>query len=155
MAQIDSLLRHLKEHDGSDLHLVAGQPPRFRSKGSIREVEGQGVLASDALRDMMQEVASKRGWDEPDGGTRPPGRVQEGRPADDRGRGVGGHRPGHVLGGEAAVVRAARGRTGLRAEHRPGAERRSLFTPRASEGSAVVLKRDNPTRRLSVPAPFA
>ena len=64
MAQIDSLLMHLKEHDGSDLHLVAGQPPRFRGKGAVRIIEGQGVLSHEALRAMMQEVASHRGWEE-------------------------------------------------------------------------------------------
>ncbi len=66
MAQIDLLLRHLKEFDGSDLHLVAGQPPRFRSKGSVRTIDGQDAIGHDDLRAMMQEVASQRGWDEYD-----------------------------------------------------------------------------------------
>ena len=64
MAQIDPLLVHVKENDGSDLHLVAGQPPRFRAKGAIQVIEGQATIAPDALRDMMQEVASTRAWDE-------------------------------------------------------------------------------------------
>lgn len=64
MAAIDSLLVHMKENDGSDLHLVAGQPPRFRAKGAIRIIEGQDVLTDDALRAMMEEVASTRQWDE-------------------------------------------------------------------------------------------
>ncbi len=66
MAQIDLLLRHLKEFDGSDLHLVAGQPPRFRSKGSVRTIDGQDAIGHDDLRAMMQEVASQRGWNEYD-----------------------------------------------------------------------------------------
>jgi len=64
VAQIDSLLVHMKENDGSDLHLVAGQPPRFRAKGKIQLIEGRDVLTNDALRDMMQEIASPRAWEE-------------------------------------------------------------------------------------------
>lgn len=64
MAQIDPLLVHLHQNDGSDLHLVAGQPPRFRAKGSIQFVEGQPPLPNEKLREMMQEVASSRGWNE-------------------------------------------------------------------------------------------
>lgn len=64
MSLIDPLLIHIKENDGSDLHLVAGQPPRFRAKGAIQIIEGQGTLTDDALRAMMQEVASDRTWGE-------------------------------------------------------------------------------------------
>ena len=58
MAKIDPLLIHLQKFDGSDLHLVAGQPPRFRAKGSIEIIEGQPVLSDADLRDIMREVAS-------------------------------------------------------------------------------------------------
>ncbi len=64
MAEIDPLLVHLKQNDGSDLHLVAEQPPRFRAKGTVRIIEGQAVLSNETLRAMMQEVASTRGWEE-------------------------------------------------------------------------------------------
>ena len=64
MAMIDPLLTHLKHNDGSDLHLVAGQPPRFRAKGAIQFVEGQEVLTDARLREMMKEVTSARSWDE-------------------------------------------------------------------------------------------
>lgn len=64
MAAIDPLLVHLKENDGSDLHLVAEQPPRFRAKGAVQIMDGQGVLTNDALRAMMFEIASARGWEE-------------------------------------------------------------------------------------------
>jgi twitching motility protein PilT len=66
VARIDPLLIHLQEHDGSDLHLVAEQPPRFRSKGSIQIIEGQAPLSNANLREIMQEVASPRGWAEYD-----------------------------------------------------------------------------------------
>jgi twitching motility protein PilT len=64
VAQIDPLLIHLKENDGSDLHLVAGQKPRFRAKGSIQFIEGQSVLTNEKLREIMREVAAPRGWAE-------------------------------------------------------------------------------------------
>ena len=64
MARIDPLLRHLHENDGSDLHLVAGQPPRFRAKGTIRIIEGQPEISDADLREIMREVASPRAWDE-------------------------------------------------------------------------------------------
>ncbi len=64
MAAIDPLLVHLKENDGSDLHLVAGQPPRFRSKGAVRIIEGEPPQSDETLRAMMQEIASARNWDE-------------------------------------------------------------------------------------------
>ena len=52
MAAIDSLLVHMKENDGSDLHLVAGQPPRFRAKGKIQIIPGHDVLTNETLRAM-------------------------------------------------------------------------------------------------------
>lgn len=64
MARIDSLLVHLKQNDGSDLHLVAGQPPRFRAKGRIQAIEGQAVLSDADLREILEEVAAPRGWEE-------------------------------------------------------------------------------------------
>ena len=35
MAEIDALLKTLKENDGSDLHLVAGLEPRIRVHGEL------------------------------------------------------------------------------------------------------------------------
>jgi len=64
VAQIDRLLTHLKEHDGSDLHLAAGLQPRFRQKGKIRVIEGEPVLDDASLRAMLEEIASHRAWDE-------------------------------------------------------------------------------------------
>ncbi len=64
MARIDPLLVHLKENDGSDLHLVAGQPPRFRAKGRIQAIEGQAVLSDTELREILEEIAAPRSWEE-------------------------------------------------------------------------------------------
>ena len=64
MAQIDALLVHIKSNDGSDLHLVAGQPPRFRTKGKIRVIDGEAPISQEDLLRLMQEIASTRGWEE-------------------------------------------------------------------------------------------
>jgi twitching motility protein PilT len=58
----------LKENDCSDLHLAAGLEPRVRSKGKLRTIEGQGVLADELLRTMLEEIASEKHWSEYDSG---------------------------------------------------------------------------------------
>jgi twitching motility protein PilT len=64
MAQIDQLLTHLKENDGSDLHLAAGLEPRVRVKGRIQVIEGQSILADDRLRTLLEEIAAPQHWKE-------------------------------------------------------------------------------------------
>jgi twitching motility protein PilT len=62
MARIDALLKHLKENDGSDLHLVAGLEPRIRVDGKIRAIEGREALSDEALRELLREIAPPRYW---------------------------------------------------------------------------------------------
>ena len=50
MARIDDMLRHMKEQDGSDLHLVAGISPRIRSHGELVEVEGWPELTDESVQ---------------------------------------------------------------------------------------------------------
>jgi twitching motility protein PilT len=64
VAQLDSLLTHLKENDGSDLHLVAGLEPRIRAKGRIQVIDGQPALTDDGLRGLLQELALPKHWNE-------------------------------------------------------------------------------------------
>jgi twitching motility protein PilT len=64
LAELDRLLIHLKENDGSDLHLVAGLEPRIRAKGSIQTVDGWGVLDDEAVRNLLRGVAPAKGWQE-------------------------------------------------------------------------------------------
>ena len=64
MARLDELLVHLKDNDGSDLHLAAGLEPRIRAKGRIRKIGGHPPLADDELRDLLEEIASEKHWDE-------------------------------------------------------------------------------------------
>jgi twitching motility protein PilT len=64
VARIDSLLSYLKENDCSDLHLAAGLEPRVRQKGSLRTIEGQGVLTDEGLRGLLEEIALPKHWEE-------------------------------------------------------------------------------------------
>ncbi len=64
MAQLDELLRYLKESDGSDLHLAAGLEPRVRQRGNVKVIEGQGVLGDTELRALLEEIASPKHWAE-------------------------------------------------------------------------------------------
>ena len=62
MARIDELLRYLKDHGGSDLHLAANMAPRIRQSGSLTEVDGWSVLGDDELRTLMREVTNDTQW---------------------------------------------------------------------------------------------
>ena len=64
VAEIDKLLMHLKDSDGSDLHLAAGLEPRMRAKGRIGVIDGWGVLDDTQLRDLMREIAIHKAWHE-------------------------------------------------------------------------------------------
>ena len=62
MAELDGLLRQLKERSGSDLHLAAGLEPRMRLHGELHPVEGWQVLDDARLRGLLREVADERHW---------------------------------------------------------------------------------------------
>ena len=64
MAEVDRLLRHLKEKGGSDLHLAAGREPRVRVRGALEPVPGWGVLDDAQLRALLRPIAAERHWRE-------------------------------------------------------------------------------------------
>ncbi len=64
MAELDRLLEHLKKHEGSDLHLAAGRPPRIRVHGELEDVAGWQSLDDAALRALLKPVATERHWEE-------------------------------------------------------------------------------------------
>ncbi len=66
MAHVDDLLRYLKEHDGSDLHLAAGLEPRIRRYGKLERVADSSPLVDSELRSMLREIAIDRHWKEYD-----------------------------------------------------------------------------------------
>ena len=64
MPQVDDLLRYLKDHDGSDLHLAAGLEPRIRAKGQLEAVEGWETVQEEGLLELLQPIANERHWAE-------------------------------------------------------------------------------------------
>jgi twitching motility protein PilT len=64
VARIDHLFRYLKENEGSDLHLLAAQPPRIRVHGKLVDVEGWEPLSNEELKDILREIASGEQWEE-------------------------------------------------------------------------------------------
>jgi len=57
--QIDQYLRHLIANDGSDLHLIAGQPPRIRVYGEINPTENV-VLDPEQTQEMFLEIMDEK-----------------------------------------------------------------------------------------------
>ena len=64
MARIDKLLHFLKDKGGSDLHLAAGLEPRARVGGQLQIIEGWPVQANEDVRQMIEEIAPRRCWQE-------------------------------------------------------------------------------------------
>jgi twitching motility protein PilT len=64
MPRLDELLKYLKSHGGSDLHLAAGLEPRIRVHGGLEPVEGWKKLAETELLGLMEELAVQRHWAE-------------------------------------------------------------------------------------------
>ncbi|HLK57389.1 MAG TPA: type IV pili twitching motility protein PilT, partial [Chthonomonadaceae bacterium] len=56
--ELDALLTQLREHEGSDLHLVVGQPPVFRIDGALVRIE-KDALEEAALHSMLVEPLSE------------------------------------------------------------------------------------------------
>ncbi|MEM6790462.1 MAG: type IV pilus twitching motility protein PilT [Myxococcota bacterium] len=60
--RIDTLLRYMHEHGGSDLHLAAGLEPRVRIGGALLPVADHGPLTEHELSQMMEGLASPNHW---------------------------------------------------------------------------------------------
>jgi len=59
MAKIDALFRKLKEMDGSDLHMLSGQPPKFRIHGALEPLK-MAALDNAAAEGLLFEILSPR-----------------------------------------------------------------------------------------------
>lgn len=55
MAQIDKYLDMMIENDGSDLHLLAGDPPRMRQYGDLKNIADSPITA-DQASDIIDEI---------------------------------------------------------------------------------------------------
>lgn len=53
---VDDLLKRLVEEGGSDLHLSAGQFPRWRIDGSIRAIQGYLKLAAEEVLKLIEPI---------------------------------------------------------------------------------------------------
>jgi twitching motility protein PilT len=62
MGRLEQMLVSLREKNGSDLHLAAGQPPRMRRKGSLDAIEGEAALDDAGLRALLREIATPEQW---------------------------------------------------------------------------------------------
>ena len=62
MPQIDTLLRYLKDHDGSDLHLAAGLEPRIRARGMLEAVPDWKPFTHESLSAVIREIADEKQW---------------------------------------------------------------------------------------------
>ncbi|MGD8862282.1 MAG: PilT/PilU family type 4a pilus ATPase [Myxococcales bacterium] len=62
MPRIDAYLQHLRSHNGSDLHLIAGIEPRMRSRGLLEVIGGTPPLEDAGLRAMLREITTEAQW---------------------------------------------------------------------------------------------
>ena len=62
MSQIDEYLRHIIHHDASDLHVIAGQPPRIRVHGTLQAMNvepNNAEQTQNILYEIMPAKAKK------------------------------------------------------------------------------------------------
>ena len=59
MAQIDPLLIEVLEKRGSDLHLIAGDPPRIRLYGDLSPLRPE-KLPAEAVKHALYEIMPKK-----------------------------------------------------------------------------------------------
>lgn len=54
--QIDRLFQILVDQGGSDLHLTEGYPPKMRIHGGVSAIEGEPVLTSEFINQLLTEI---------------------------------------------------------------------------------------------------
>jgi twitching motility protein PilT len=59
MARIDALLEEVIARKGSDLHLIAGDPPRVRQYGELHALRPDSLRADD-VREMLMEIMPQK-----------------------------------------------------------------------------------------------
>ncbi len=63
MPSIDRLFKIMLEREGSDLHLLEGQPPKIREHGHMVALEGQPKLTGEALSTLLTEICPPARWE--------------------------------------------------------------------------------------------
>src|ERR1700678_2253330 len=59
MAQIDPLLEEILKRRGSDLHFIAGDPPRIRLHGELSPLRNE-VLTAELVKAHLYEILSRK-----------------------------------------------------------------------------------------------
>jgi twitching motility protein PilT len=59
MARIDPLLLNMQTVNASDLHMVVGQPPKYRIDGEVRVIEDHDVLTEQSLGEYLFEICNE------------------------------------------------------------------------------------------------
>ena len=67
MAHLDTLLKHLKDRNGSDLHLSAGLVPTIRVNGELTPVRGWEPMSHEDLLQHLSELCSQVQWNHYEG----------------------------------------------------------------------------------------
>ena len=62
MARIDEFLEEILKRDGSDLHFMAGDPPRVRQYGKLSNLRAD-PLAPDLVREALYEIMPRKALD--------------------------------------------------------------------------------------------
>lgn len=63
MPAIDQLLRAVRNHDGSDLHLMVGLPPRARVSGSLITLGEFPAVTAEQMESLLHEICPPHRWD--------------------------------------------------------------------------------------------
>ena len=62
MAKIDEFLEEILKRDGSDLHFMAGDPPRIRQYGKLAALRAE-QLGADVVREAIYEIMPRKALD--------------------------------------------------------------------------------------------
>ncbi len=58
-AELDRLLKYAVDHDASDIHLSAGQPPIFRIHGALRRLD-MPALSKESIAGLLEELLTEK-----------------------------------------------------------------------------------------------
>jgi len=62
--KIDELLLKMKDLDSTDLHLTAGEPPKYRIRGDLHPAEGMEPFSDAKVREYMREMVPPEHWEQ-------------------------------------------------------------------------------------------
>jgi len=62
MARIDEFLKEILQRKGSDLHFMAGDPPRIRRNGDLSALRPQPLTAADT-KEILEEIMPRKALD--------------------------------------------------------------------------------------------